>query len=179
MGDRGRRKERGPLVVLPSVASDVERMAPRLRNEDRAEIVAASGEPSIIALGRGFVESMPCFTAYYNDRPAVMFGVTPSKRLHPLVDPDFPRVGYVWLLATDDVNEFKTAFLRLSRKWFDRVTRDYDIVGNVVDERNTRHIQWLEWVGVKFLRTHKHFGHLGLPFREFVKVINESPPQSV
>ena len=97
----------------------------------------------------------------------------PSERVSPEYGPGLPRFGYVWLLGTDDINRFPMTFLRRSRAWFDKCTEGYDIVGNFVDQRNTKHIEWLKWIGVKFLRVHENFGHLGLPFIEFVKVINK------
>jgi hypothetical protein len=159
--------------VRPSAARDAIDMAPRLRVEDMAEIAAASGRPPVEALGEGFACSRPCFTVEYNGRPAAMFGVVPSP------DTEFPRLGVVWLLGTDAVRVFGRPFLRHSREWLVRACEGYDVVGNFVDERNTAHVRWLKWLGFTFLKRHEHFGRLGLPFMEFVKIMDTKEPPGV
>lgn len=154
------RVERPELIVRPSVGEDVHEMASRLRTEDQAEIVACSGRPPVEALGQGFACSVPCMTVEYMGRASTMFGVVPSETT-------FPRLGAVWLLGTDDINLFSRQFLRQSRSWLKEVCKDYDIVGNVVDERNDQHVRWLRWMGFKFIHRHESFGRLGLPFLEF------------
>jgi hypothetical protein len=156
----------GPdLVVRPSIAADVTDMATRLRTEDQAEIVAASGQPPVVALGEGFAKSTPCYTVMYNGRPAAMFGIVPS-------DCTFPRLGNIWLLGTDDINVFSREFLRQSKSWLKTICEGYDLVGNLVDERNDKHVKWLKWLEFKFIRRYDEFGALGLPFLEFAKIVD-------
>lgn len=151
------------LIVRPSRGDDVQAMAPRLRSEDLAEIVAASGQKAVDALGAGFVASRPCMTVEYNGRPAAMFGVVPGEV-------EYPKLGNVWLLGTDDIHLFSRQFLRQSRAWLVEIAKGYDLIGNVVDERNDEHVRWLRWLGFRFIKRHATFGHLGLPFLEFVIV---------
>jgi hypothetical protein len=153
------------LVVRPAVAEDVRVMCPRLRIEDTAEIAAMTGRPPMIALGQGFANSRPCMTVEYHGKPSAMFGVVPSTM-------EFPRLGAVWLLGTDDIPLFSSTFLRQSKLWLAAVTADYDVVGNYVDERNAQHVRWIKWMGFKFVARHAQFGVLGLPFLEFVKIVD-------
>ena len=159
---------RSELIVRPARAEDVRYLADHLRCEDLAEIVAASNMDAYTAIGRGFVESVPRVTVEFRGKPAAMFGVVPTENL------ESPRAGAIWLLGTDEIDLFKTRFLRESAQWLEFATRNYDVVGNVVDERNSKHVKWLKWLGFKFLRRIPQYGHLGLPFYEFVKVISEN-----
>lgn len=154
------------LIVRLSRGNDPREMAPRLRTEDIAEVVAASGQKPVDALIAGYELSKPAMTVEYRGRPAAMFGIVPSQL-------EFPRLGNVWLLGTNDINLFSREFLRQSRFWLTTITQGFDIVGNVVDERNLDHARWLKWLGFKFIARHEHFGHLGLPFLEFV-IITEN-----
>lgn len=154
------------LIVRAATGQDVRDMAPRLRIADKAEIVACTGEPALYALGRGFANSEKCWTAEYRGRPAAMFGVVPT-----ISDGSTPVVGTIWLLGTDDINLFGYRFLTESKTWLARLEEGYDVVGNVVDARNLKHIKWLKWLGFKFVRTIPQHGIHRLPFHEFVKIV--------
>lgn len=158
--------DQGPeLIVRESVGSDVPYLAQRLRLEDMAEIAAATGEKPVVALGRGFADSTPCYTAEFRGKPAAMFGIIPS-------DLEFARFGSIWLLGTDEIGVFRKQFMRQSRAWIDRLSEGYDCIGNVVDARNLRHVLWLRRMEFHFLRKIPHYGKLGLPFYEFTKVVS-------
>jgi len=153
------------LVIRESIAPDVVDMAPRLRIPDMAEIAAATGEKPVVALGRGFASSVPCYTAVFKGRPAAMFGVVPMRM------DAFPRTGSIWLLGTDDIPLFSKSFMRHTRPWLSIVCSGYDQVSNHVDARNRRHVVWLKRCGFLFLRTVKK-GPYNLPFHEFTKVLS-------
>lgn len=157
------------LIVRPSVGADVLVIAANLRADDLAEVVAASELTPVQAIGLGYAESRPCFTVEFEGRPAAIFGVVPS--------PVMERFGTVWMLGTNDIALFHRPFLRQSTEWLNKVTADYDIVGNVVDERNKKHIRWLRWLGFRFIKRYPEYGRLGLPFLEFVKSVEK--PASV
>lgn len=154
------------LTVRLATAEDVRDLAPRLRIADKAEICASTGERPVVALARGFADSTPCYTAEFRGRPAAMFGAVPM-----FIEDSPARFGAVWLLGSDDIPLFRRRFLRHSRAWLSRVEAGFDVVGNVVDARNISHIRWLRWLGFRFVRTVPKFGHLGLPFHEFVKTV--------
>jgi len=155
------------LIVRAPRNSDITAIARNLRAEDLAEVTAASGQDPVDAIGLGFAYSKPCFVVEFETRPAAIFGVVPT--------PGLECFGSVWLLGTNDIPLFSQRFLRDSRRWLEQITVGYDMVGNVVDERNEKHIRWLRWLGFKFVKRHAEYGHLGLPFLEFVKAV-EAPP---
>lgn len=156
--------ENSGVEVRRSQAEDVIYLGPRLRLADMAEIAACSGEPPTLALGRGFANSIPCYTAFYHSRPAAMFGVVPMQTA------DYPRVGGIWMLGSDEIPLFSKSFMRHTKSWLDKLCENYDIVANQVDARNTRHINWLKRCGFVFVRTGA-LGPANLPFHEFVKIV--------
>lgn len=46
------------------------------------------------------------------------------------------------------------------------------ILFNCVDQRNEVHINWLRWLGFKFVRIIPEYGIQKLPFIEFVRIRN-------
>lgn len=55
--------------------------------------------------------------------------------------------GSPWMLATDGLAQHAKPFLQLSRRWMADVQKDYRLLANFVDARNTKSIKWLRWLG--------------------------------
>lgn len=142
---------------------DVHDLAPHLRQADRDELEACGIAP-FDALHAG-LQSEPCMTILHRGQPAVMFGVMRGPAFWHL------ERGAVWLLGSDAIDtSFALPFLRYSRAWLERIAEKYDLLYNVVDERNTVHIRWLKWLGFTFIARHEHFGVAKFPFLEFTKI---------
>ena len=75
--------------------------------------------------------------------------------------------GQLWMLSTPAVDEVPRIFLRETKRWVD--TRPHKLLWNIVDKRNTKHIKYLKYLGVTFLREIIH-GPNNLPFIEFCKI---------
>lgn len=131
--------------------------AGRLREADRREIIASSGQHPIVtlmvsqALGR-------CYVAEHDGVPVAIFGL-------PLVS-QLPRVGVPWLLGTDDLNNVRLAFGRESREIVEGWKSEVDQMVNYVDSRNKASISWLEWLGFSVDDPEPH-GPYGVPFHRF------------
>ena len=139
-----------------SKISDVEFLAPRLRYEDKREILSSSGRSPYQALLTGFFQSDFCFTIVNTeDVPVGMYGVGGD--------------GVIWLLASDDIKKIKISFLRESRQVVNFLNSKYRKLWNYVDCRNELHIRWLKWCGFIFIRKVNH-GVENLPFYEFIKI---------
>jgi len=142
--------------------SDVPFMADRLRPEDTSEVYAAGGLSPLEALDAGLRHTPSCLSAVNErDEPVAMAGVVPS--------PD-PMVGYIWMLATTEIEKHPISFLRLGIKEATIWQSQYPILTNCVDERNELHIKWLRWMGFTFIRRHPEYGHEQRPFLEFVRI---------
>ncbi len=144
-------------TVLP----DLPHVAKAMRPEDRAEIVAASGESPRQALFRGYIASDECYTVYRvsDGLPLAVFG-------NKVIDPKLSAI--VWLLASTDLLQHKWEFLRKSREWVERFQDKVPLLYNAVDQRNALHIRWLSWVGFSFIGTVR--GRNNEPFIEFARL---------
>jgi len=142
--------------IRKTISTDVEYLAPRLRFEDKREILDASGSNPYQALTRGFNSSEICLTIVDTKNiPVGMFGVG--------------EMGTIWLLATPDIYRIRFSFLRESRKVVNLLNHKYPILWNFVDCRNKLHLRWLKWCGFKFLRK-INYGVNQKPFFEFIKL---------
>lgn len=149
-------------VIRPSRVSDAISLAPRLRAEDKAEVLAAGRESVEESLALGVLVSRPCFTVEIDTLPQLIMGVTPS--LDPLE-------GHVWMLASElPFTSHRIAFIRHSKAWVRKFHQHYPLLTNSVDARNTAHIEWLKWLGFSFLNITKGAGADRLPFYTFARI---------
>ena len=139
-----------------ATTKDLKYLAPRLRFEDKREILSTAGMFPYTALYYSYLKSAIVFTIV-NDKkePVGIFGVTVS--------------GAIWLLATDKLKEIQFTFLKENKKVIDFLNTKYKILWNFVDSRNSLHIKWLKWCGFKFINK-KKYGVLNEPFYEVIKI---------
>ena len=142
--------------VRPSIKGDADLLASRLRRADLDEIEASGHYLPVEALEIGRQASLQPLTAIGDGKPIAMFGAVRET----------PDIGRIWLLGSDDIFSVRFRFLRESKSWFKHVSSPFKVVTNVVDMRNTKHISWLRWLGVKFCNIETR-GPKGLPFIEF------------
>ena len=150
--------------VRPTLPADAPHLAPLLRTADKHEIDALVGMDHLVALEAAVAASVLPFTIM--DAQTGPIGLMGCTR-----DPGVNFVGYVWLLGSDGIFHRRMPFLRQSRLWLDVLGQPFKVLANVVDERNTRHIRWLKWLGFSFIQRHEHMGVQKLPFLEFVRII--------
>ncbi len=147
------------LKPRPATREDIEWMAPRLRKADHNEVLAGGSRSVLAALEEGLKLSDKLLVGVdEEDKPVVIFGRCPFD----------PLAYTVWLLATDDIKRHQTSFLRNSRPYLADFHDGVPLLFNLVDERNTLHIQWLRWLGFIFLQRHPSLGPENRPFLEFV-----------
>jgi hypothetical protein len=151
------------VLVRPATVDDAVRMSPLVRDEDMAEVAAATGSTVLQALLEGLRLSSSCYCLLKERFPVAVFGIAPVE----------PRPGYgaIWLLGTHEIKDIRWLFLRESRSWLRELEQGYDVIGNVVDARNELHIRWLKWLGFTFIREIPEFGKAKLPFHEFSKCV--------
>ena len=160
----------GRVIMLPqqkefshfrlTTLKDIKYLAPRLRQEDKQEILAGSGLIPYYALLNGFQNSVIVFTIFNpKNKPVGIFGVDDLGN----------GVGGIWLLATKDLATIKIAFLKQCREVVKVLNQKYKILWNYVDCRNEVHIKWLKWCDFKFLRK-TNYGVLQKPFYEFIRI---------
>ena len=148
------------LYVRIAELEDCYWVAENMREADRNEVAALSGQEPLDALIAGFHYSDVPFTVVSDGEPAAIFGAGP-------VEPD---VGAIWLLGTDGILKNTTRFLRESHFWLDQCARPYGMLFNYVDARNKVHIRWIKWLGFTLINLHEEFGVEQRPFYEFVRI---------
>ncbi len=138
-------------------------LSKNLRAEDEAEVKAMTGETSLDALTHGVLASdLPVSIVDEDGQILGMFGAVTAFTQ--------PRIGTVWMLASPDILKYRRRFAKESKQWIEALQEHYDILCNVVDERNTVHIRWLQWCGFTFIQRHPEFGVENRPFIEFVRI---------
>jgi len=75
-------------------------------------------------------------------------------------------VGIPWMVATDGLKKIKRFLLESTDKYLSEIKKDYDMLVNYVDARNTDSIKWLKRLGFKFDEA-APYGHKQLPFHRF------------
>ena len=141
---------------------DIKYLAPRLRKEDKQEILAGSGLLPYEALLTGFKNSVIVFTIFNpKNKPVGIFGINNYGN----------DIGVIWLLATKDLAKIQIAFLKQCREVVKFLNTKYKILWNFVDCRNQLHIKWLKWCGFKFIRKLNR-GVLQKPFYEIIRINN-------
>ncbi len=124
--------------------------------DDIAGRTAGGSEPQAVADGR----KVWTFCAYTSE-PVGLFGVDPSE---------VENLGYIWMCSTPEITRHSFEFLKGSRVILDALHREYPVLTNLVDARNTVHHKWLRWMGFSFLRTIEKWGARGVPFHEFARL---------
>jgi len=136
---------------------DCAQLAPNLRHEDRAEVMAASGREPLEALLHGLAASADCLAIRCGGQAIAVFGVVPLG----------PGEGAPWLLGSDAILSHWFEFARRSREELESIRRPYARLWNVVDDRNTLHRRWLAWLGFEEVELLPHYGPGRLPFWRF------------
>lgn len=129
------------LNIVPACPGHIRAIASRMRAADRQEVFAASGRTPLAALSYSYRKSSCCWTAIFNGRPELMWGVGDINVL--------TGVGAPWLLGTDAVEQNFRVFLRISSHWPPQLLQRYSVLRNFVDARNTVSARWLEWLGFR------------------------------
>lgn len=127
--------------VRPSTEEDCVFVAANLRTADRQECALWDVDP-LSSLQSGLKWSLqPLTIVAASGNPCAMFGITVGK----------PE-STCWLLGTDEILDLRMSFLRQTFDWMDHVCRPLkasgiEAIGNWVDPRNEKHVQWLLWSG--------------------------------
>lgn len=149
--------------VRKATLEDVQRIAPRLRPEDRAEVIAGSGFQPEESLPLGFWLSQPdCYVVHNDGEPYAIYGASVYK--------EFPKgVALVWLVATPDIQKNSRRFLRYCRDGVNALNDKFPLLFCLADERNTVHLKWLDWCGFTRGNRHEEYGLEKRPFIEYMR----------
>ena len=126
-------------VIRGATDDDAIQLAPIMRDLDRKEVWAASAKTPLEALRAGLQTADVAHTAFADEIPFGMFGVSPYSLLSNTASP--------WLLCSKDVEIHQKELLRWSKRvafsWLD----SYSILINYIDARHLPGLRWASWVG--------------------------------
>lgn len=144
--------------VVPATPDHVEELSGTMRPDDVAELWAFSLSTPHDALTNGIRCSDRAMTGLLDGKVACMFGVAPVSMMG--------GKGAVWMLGSDLIESHPKHFLRRCRRELSIMARNYGVLHNYVDARNTKAIRWLKWLGFD-IGEPEPIGAAGLPFRHF------------
>jgi hypothetical protein len=146
-----------PVVeIRPATAADA--LALVLRKADRDEVEALTGRDPREALVASVERSASAWAGVADGELVCLFGVVPVSLVGV--------TGIPWLLGSEFVMRYGRPFLRRNRAWLREMLREFPVLRNVVDARNTVSIRWLGWLGFT-LGAPQPMGVRGLPFIPF------------
>lgn len=147
------------LTIRQATPADINDLLPKIREADKREIVAATGNTAACELqkafereGRKYAALAPC------GEIIALFGIAQTRGLS--------RIGSPWLIASDTIMQHKREFLKTSKAFFPQLREGYHILINMVDARNKLSIKWLGWLGFT-VKNVKPYGPFDMPFHEF------------
>lgn len=140
---------------------DITWVAANLRESDREELKASSGQDPLDSILNSIDKSRECYALIgKDDMCCAIMGVGPSS---------CDGCHIAWLLGTDDINTERKSFVKITKSIADRWVEQHGAIGNAVDARAIKSHKWLESIGFEHILTWASFGKLGLPFHLYVR----------
>lgn len=145
------------LTVQTATADHVDVVAAYMRDLDRQELMASSGQSPRVALLESLRLSCHAWTAMADGEPIAMFGCAPMQV-------GSRSAGWAWLLGTDRIDDFRRDAWCLSVSVVEQMAQHYDALANYIDYRNIRSLRWLERLGFVPIEVDLEYGVERRPF---------------
>lgn len=145
--------EKPQLEMVDPTPEFCDWLSDRLRYEDRRELRDLLNLSPRRALHYGLESSDQTWGALADGRPCLVAG---SKALGQ-------SVTNVWLVGSYEIETIGLSLCKFARKKMYSLAEDFPYMVAVVDERNTAHVRWIEWLGFSRVRASTH----GKPFAEY------------
>lgn len=143
---------------------EVRKLGLLMREADKREVFASSGEDPITALEASVEASDQVWMFFGDGEPLCISGVAPITE----------SIGAPWLLCTDKIHEVeKKTFWMCSKELMNVFQEHYHVLTNYVDVRNEVAARWLQGLGFEEKETIP-YGHSRLPFTRFEYVRNDN-----
>lgn len=144
----------------PFKYEDIEPIASQMCEADATEVMLSDGQTPLEALTKSCEMSAEAFTIVSPEGELLgMFGLS-------YID---DHVGSPWMLTTGKLSNYSMQFLRESRRWVTTANNQRSLLLNYVHVENTNAINWLRFLGFKFIRE-VTYGVGQAPFYEFVRI---------
>lgn len=145
--------------IVPATIEHAEIIAQNTRQPDIDELWASSCSSPLNAMKNGIQFGDFALTGLADGKPVCMWGVVGVSLIG--------HVGVPWMVGTKDLDVLAIPFLRHSRKAIASTFQKYKSLVNYVDQRNTKAIQWLKWLGFNIEKKAEPYGVYQLPFHRF------------
>lgn len=134
--------------------------AEHLREADRREIIASTGQYPLVGLTASIAMGN-ALTGELDGEPAALIGM-------PIIS-SLPVTGVPWMMGTDKIEEHPVPVARASAEIVERWGETVALMVNYVDSRNRRAVEWLQWLGFT-IEEARPYGPFDVPFHRFFKV---------
>lgn len=142
------------VTVEDASLEQVLSVLPDIRPADLREWYGGTGRWFEEAVAEVFQDETPKRVALVDGIPAVFWG--------------WDSNGSIWLFATKRAEEYALPLHRILRPQLAEILKDHPVVSAVADSRNTKHHEWLHWLGFRSGEV-VHCAPFGLPFIVFTK----------
>lgn len=119
-------------------------LSSRLRAEDKAELLAATGKPLEQALISSYTGSELCLVATLDDEPIMMCGVSRFN-----VD-----IGFPWLVGTNELEANTLEVLLVGRTIIELFNKMFNVLTCCIGRSNTLQAQMLRSLGFSLIKEH-------------------------
>lgn len=147
-----------PYVVRQATLDDAIKIAPMLREQDRREVLAASGEMPEAVLPRSFgdiaADGDVIFAETTDGDPILIAGVRETQ----------PRIGAIWMIGTPLLEDYAFRYARSARRKTNEWHKRWPLLWNMAWADNDLHVRWLQFMGFTLLRRVEHRGHTFIEF---------------
>lgn len=150
----------GEFVLRDTVMEDSATVLRDIRKED-VEEWRATEDGGLMWLPRSINESDECWTIARTSTGVahIIFGVVQHEGQHH---------GTVWMLGTNEGQRMAATLFIECRGFTQAFFKRWAYTQCWSDARNTKHHEWLEWMGFKLAGT-PLFGPLDYPFHHYIK----------
>ena len=129
------------VKLIPTTRKHCEYVANNIRAIDKEECIATRGDvPLFNIILEGYLSSAECYTGVCGLEIVGIMG--------------FRRESYKWvipwLIATENMNKHKTAFVRSTDFYFPVFKTRYPNMKNIIYEKNRASVRWLKHLGFQF-----------------------------
>ena len=145
--------------IRKATMADAIEVANNLRPEDLDEVLRLGHDRLGVAISVAFSDVAVSFFNTDGEIAGVA-GIGPDAE---------EGVGIIWMLCTPAVEKNPHTFVRQAKKWLKTEEKNYRLLWNLADARNTYHHKLIKMLGFKALRSIPA-GPYQLPFLEIVKL---------
>lgn len=131
------------VTIAYATQAHAEALAPNLRPEDAAEVLASGGFTPLEALTASLAASDEAFALLFDGEVVALWGVAPIRA--GLLGP--PVAGAVWLLGSPALSKHRRHWLRLCRPAVAGMLHRWGVLVNAVDARYGAALRWARWLG--------------------------------